>query len=77
MSEKRAREYLDTVLRKQAFQAAHPHVHIALETWPVGHWLAQWTDAGGSEVVKVDHELKGLLDQLERAFPPEAPQMMP
>ncbi len=69
MSAERAREYLDTVLRKQAFEKAHPHVHIAHQAAPLWHWLASWRDDDGAERVKVDHELKGLLDSLDREFP--------
>lgn len=73
MSEERAREYLDTVLRKQAFQAAYPHVRIEHQAAPRWHWVATWADADDAERVKVAHELKELLDQLERIFPPESP----
>ena len=70
MSEEQAREYFDQVVRLQAFQAAHSHVTIEHQTAPLWRWLATWTDAGGAGQHKVDHELKGLLDQLERVFPP-------
>ena len=70
MSEERAREYFDQVIRLQAFQAAHPNVRVEHQAAPLWHWISTWTDDDGAERVKVDHELRGLLDQLERLFPP-------
>ncbi len=69
MSAQHARAAFDQVVRRQEFTKAHPDVHIEHQTAPLWHWLASWREADGAEHHIVDHELGGLLDQLDRHFP--------
>ena len=51
----------DAVLRKKRFQELHPEISIRFRSLPVWHWEA--TLPSGQEIT--DHELSGLLDQLD------------
>ena len=59
---------LDQVERKQQFERAHPDVAIEHRAVPVWHWAAEWRDDDGSRRVLVNHELSGLLDELDDAL---------
>jgi hypothetical protein len=60
---------VDQVVRRQAFQAAHPEVRITapapLSSW---YWTAAWTDRDGHDAVITANDLCYLLDDLDAAF---------